>query len=96
MASQTLGTDNDHNDRVRRAESFARAVDSTRSDFAAFQAALTSLEKCLRELWSTLNLRPTFNEPFGALFTEQKQLCEATYHLLDGLVSRYDRYLNLV
>ena len=96
MASQTLSMSDGHNDRVRIAESFSRTLDCARGDFAAFQAALTSSEKHLQNLWSTLNLYPTFDEAFGALFTEQKGLCEATRSLLDGLVSRYDRYLNLV
>ena len=96
MASETLSTSDNHNDRVRSAETFARIVDRTRGDFVAFQAALTSLEKHLQNLWSTLNLRPTFDESFGALFTEQKGLCETTRSLFDGLVSRYDRYLTLV
>ena len=96
MASQTLSASSDHNERVRTAEAFSRVVDRTRVDFAAFQAALTSLEQVLQYLWSTLNLRPTFNESFGAQFAQQKQHCEVTRYLLDGLVSRYDRYLNLV
>ena len=96
MASETLDTSDNHNERVRDAEGLARTMDYTRSDFATFQAAFTSLEKHLQDLWSTLNLHPTFSESFGALFAEQKELCEGTRHLLDGLVSRYDRYLTLV
>ena len=85
MASKTLSTSDDHNDRVRSAENSTRLVDCTRGDFTVFQAALTSLEQALQYLWSTLKLRPTFNESFGAQFTQQKQLCEATYYLLDGV-----------
>ena len=96
MASQTLSTTGNHNDRVRSAEIFARVIDRTRGDFVAFQTALTSLEKHLQILWSTLSLRLTCEESFGALFTEQKGPCETTRTLFDGLVGRYDRYLTLV
>ena len=96
MASQTLDTSDNHNERVRDAEDYARAIDCTRGDFATFQAALTSLEKYLRDLWTTLDTHPSFSESFGALFAEQKELSEGTRYLLDGLVSRYDRYLTLV
>ena len=96
MVSQTLGTVENHNKRVRSAENVARAVDRARGDFVAFQATVTSSEEHLRDLWSMLNLRPTFNESFDALFTKQKGLCKVTRQLLDSLVSQYDRYLTLV
>src|SRR5258708_31382279 len=96
MVSKTLDTSDDLNNRVLSVEYDAGVLDRTRGDFVAFQAALTSLERHLQNLWSTMNPRPTFDESFGALFTEQRELCEVTSYLLDSLLSRYDRYLTLV
>ena len=96
MVSKTLDASHDIHDRVLSVEHDAGVLDLTRGDFMALQAALTSLERHLQDLWSTLNLRPTFDESFGPLFTEQRELCEVTRYLLDSLLSRYDRYLTLV
>ena len=96
MASQTLDMSDNHNDRLQNTEKYARAVDRARGDFVAFQAAVTSLERRLEDLWSTVTPRSTFHESFNTLFTEQKEHCKVTGHLLDSLVIRYDRYLTLV
>ena len=96
MASYTLDMSDDHSRRVRRTENYSRVVDRSRGDFLASQASLTALEKYLHNLCNTLNLRPTFNESFVALFAEQREYFEATHHLFDSMVSRYDRYLTVV
>lgn len=96
MVSRTLDKRSDHEDRVKSAESSARTVDRTRADFVAFQAALTPLEKLLQDLWSTSNHRSTSNKSSIIIFAEQKEQCKVTGHVLDSLVSRYDRYLTLV
>jgi len=96
MASRSLGGVTDHNARVRSAEDYAGSVDVMRGDFIAFKDALVSLEQYFQQMWSLLSLDPNISESLGALFTEQKKSCEATSHLLDNIVSRYDRYLNLV
>lgn len=96
MVSKTLDASDSLNDRVLSVEYDAGVVDRTRGDFVAFQTALISLERHLRDLWSTLNLRPTFDESFGVLFTKQRELCEVTRYLSDSLLSRYNRYLTLV
>ena len=96
MISKTLNPSDELNHRVLSVEYDAGVLDRTRGDFMAFQAALTSLERHLQDLWSTLNLRPTLDESCSALFTEQRELCEVTRCLFDSLLSRYDRYLTLV
>jgi len=67
-----------------------------KGDFMAFQSALKLLEQYFQYIWCTLKLNPATRESLGALFIEQKNYCEATGHLLDRFVSRYDRFLNLV
>lgn len=96
MVSKTFNTNDDLKNRVLNLEYDAGVLDRTRGDFIALHAALTSLERHLQDLWSTLNRRPTFDELFGALFKEQRELCEVTRCLYDSLLSRYDRYLTLV
>jgi hypothetical protein len=61
-----------------------------------FQSALTSLEKFFQDLWCTMNLDPNIGESLGALLTKQKRHSEVTSLVLDNVVSRYDRFLNLV
>jgi len=95
-ASRSLDGVTDHNTRVRSAENYAGTADMMRGDFIAFKHALASLEQYFQQIWSLLSLDPNISESLGALFTEQKNSCEATSHLLDNIVSRYDRYLNLV
>jgi len=96
MVSQTLDNSADHNRRVQIAELSARLADCTRGDFMALRSALNSLEQYFQDLWCTLKLDPATGEPLSALFLEQKKYCEVTGHFLDSLVSRYDRFLNLV
>jgi hypothetical protein len=95
MASQTLDSTSDHEARVRQAEFSTRSVDYTKGDFTTLRLALASVEEC-RHLWDTLNLNKTIRESLSALFMEQQKRCEVTANLLDNLVSRYDRFLNLV
>ena len=96
MISKTFNTNDHLNNRVLSLEYDTGVLDRTRGDFIALHAALTSLERHLQDLWSTLNLRLTFDESLGALFKEQRELCEVTRCLYDSLLSRYDRYLSLV
>ena len=96
MASRTLDSGADHNVRVRAAEAFARFADMTRGDFTIFKNSLVSLERYFRDLRSPLNLDSHIRGSLSVSFTEQKERCEATSHLLDNVVSRYDRFLNLV
>ena len=86
----------DHGDRVRNAETAASIADTLRGDFAAFKSALIPLEGYFRDLWASMKFDPTTKESLVALFTEQKKRCEVTGHLLDNIVSRYDRFLGLV
>ena len=96
MASEMLDSSVDHNVLVRAAEGDARLADMIKGDFMVFQSALTSLEEYLHEFWRTLNLDPAVKEQLGALFMKQRKECEATNLLYANLVSRYDRFLNLV
>ena len=95
MAAQTLDSASDHEVRVRQAEFHARSVDYTKGDFATLRSALTSVEEC-HNLWNTLKLDLRVRASLSARFKEQKQRCQVTANLLDNLVSRYDRFLNLV
>ena len=95
MAAQTLVNTSDHEARVRQAEINARSVDYTKGDFTTLQLALASVEEC-HNLWNTLKLYPGVKESLSPLFMEQKRRCQVTANLLDNLVSRYDRFLNLV
>jgi hypothetical protein len=92
----TLGSGADHNDRVRIAEDHARSADMTRGDFTAFKNALIPLEKYCQDVCSMFNLNSNMRESLGAPFAELNIRCEVTSHLLDNVVSRYDRSLNLV
>src|SRR5260221_272667 len=96
MATRTLDSDADHNASVRTAELDARVADMMKGDFMVFQSALTSLEEYLQHFWRILNLDPAVKESFGVLFTKQRKEFEATSLLHDNIVSRYDRFLNLV
>jgi hypothetical protein len=96
MASRTLNSDADHDSRVRDAEIHARVADRLRGDFKAFQSALTSLEEYLQSFWRILKLDPAVKESLDALIMEKRKQCEAIDLLLDSIVSRYDRFLNLV
>ena len=95
MAAQTLESTSDHEARVRQAEINARSVDYTKGDFTTLRLALASAEEC-QNLWSTLKLYPSARRSLSPLFMEQRQRCLVTANLLDNLVSRYDRFLNLV
>ena len=86
----------DHNYDVRVVESFARYADIMSGDFIAFKHALVSLEQYLQDPCSLLNLDSDIRESLSASFAEQKRYCEVTSHLLNNVVSRYDRFLNLV
>jgi len=96
MASVALQGSDDHYHRVRRAETSARIADMLRGDFAVFQSALLPLERYFQDLWSMINFSPDIRASLGALFVEQKKRCEVTGHLLDNIVSRYDRFLGTV
>jgi hypothetical protein len=71
-------------------------ADMIRGDFMVFQSALTSLEEYLQDFWRILNLDPAIKESLGALFMEQRKQCEVIESSFDNVVSRYDRFLNLV
>ena len=96
MASRILDSSADHDARVRIAEGDVRATDMTKGDLVVFQSALTSLEIYFQRIWNTLELDNDSKWPLLALLVEQKQYCEVTSLRLDNLVSRYDRFLNLV
>ena len=96
MASNTLDGGGDHDARVRIAEVDARVADMIRGDFMAFQFALTSLEKYLQDFLRILRLDPAIEESLGALFMELRRQCEVPSLLFDSVVTRYDRFLNLV
>ena len=96
MASDTLDSGGDHDARVRVAEESARGADMIRGDFMAFQSALTSLEEYLQDFYRILSLDPAVKESLGALFMELRRKCEVPSRLLDSVVTRYDRFLNLV
>ena len=96
MALKTLDSSADHHQRVRKAEIMARTADQTRGDLLVFQDALTASEQYFRDNWCRLNLNPATRESFGALFAEQKQQCVVTSRVYDSLVTRFDRFLNLV
>jgi hypothetical protein len=96
MSSRSLDSSADHEDRVRTAEVDVRLADEMRCDFMTFRLALTSLEKYFQDLWCTMKLDSNIGESLGALLIEQKRHSEATSLILDSVVSRYDRFLNLV
>jgi hypothetical protein len=96
MSSRLLDSSTDHEERVRRAEADATVADEMRYDFITYRLALKSLEKYFQDLWCTMKLDPNIGESLGALLTEQKKHSEATSLVLDSVVSRYDRFLNLV
>ena len=96
MASRTLDSGDDHIDRVRDAEAFARYADMTRGDFNVFKRAFVSLEQIFQGSKSPFIFEPHVKESLNASFTEKKELCEVTSHLFDNVVSRYDRFLDLV
>jgi hypothetical protein len=96
MSSRSLDSSADHDDRVRSAEVEIRLADEMRYDFMTFRLALTSLEKYFQDLWCTMKLDPNTGESLCALLTEQKKHSKATSLILDSVVSRYDRLLNLV
>ncbi len=93
MTSRTL---DDHNDRVRAAEAIASHTNRTRGDFIIFRKAFVSLEQSFRGSKSPFLFNAHIRESLNASFTEQKELCEVTGHLFDNIVSRHDRFLNLV
>ena len=96
MATRTLDSSGDHDTRVRTAELDASLADMIRGDYMAFKAALTSLEENLQDFWRILNLDPAIKESLCAMLMERRKQCEVVSLLLDNIVSRYDRYLNLV
>ena len=96
MASRTLASDDDHIGRVRAAEAFARHADMTKGDLIIFMKAFGSLEQYFRESRSPFTFDPPTRESLNALFTEKKDRCEVTRYLFDNIVSRYDRFLDLV
>ena len=96
MATRTLDSGGDHEARVRTAELGARLSDMARGDFMAFKAALTSLEEKLQEFWQILHLDIAIKESLCAMLMERRKQCEVTSLLFDNVVSRYDRFLNLV
>lgn len=96
MATRTLDGDGDLGARVRTAEQCASIADNERGSFMAFQAALTSLEGKLQDFWRILNLDPAIKEALCAMIIEQRKQCEVISLLLNNVVSRYDRLLNLV
>ena len=96
MASITLDSSADHHQRVQNAENMARTADQARGNLLAFQDALTASEQYFRDNWCELNLDPATRESFGALFAEQKQQFVVTSRVYDSLVTRFDRFLNLV
>jgi len=96
MASRALNNDADHDSRVRAAEISSRITDAAMGDFKVFRSALKSLEGYLQDFWWILNLDPAIKESLDALIMEKMMQCEVIDLLLDNLVSRYDRFLNLV
>src|SRR5258706_3591080 len=96
MTSRTLDGGDDHHGRVRAAEAFASHADRTRGDFVVFRKAFVSLEQSFRGSKFPFTFNAHIRESLNASFTEQKELCEVTSHLFDNIVSRYDRFLNLV
>ena len=96
LASRTLDSSADLNDRVRHAELTARVSDMTRGDFLAFQSALTSLEEYLQDFCRILSLDPAVEELFSAMCMEQRKRCEVPNLLFANIVTRYDQFLNLV
>ena len=96
MATRTLDSGGDHDARVRTAELGVRLADMIRGDFMAFKAALTSLEENLQDFWRILNLDPAIKESLCAVLMERRKQCEVISILFDNIVSRYDRFLNLV
>jgi hypothetical protein len=96
MASRIVDSGADHNYKVRVVEGFARYADMMRGDFHTFKDAVVSLEQYLQNLWSLLNLDSNVRESLGASFVEQRKRGEVIGHLLGNIVSRCDRFLNLV
>ena len=95
MAAQTLDKGSDHDKHVRSTENLVRAIDRTRGNFSNFQLAFVSVEKC-QELRHMLNLDQTARDSLDALFMQQKMRLKATGQLFDNILSRHDRFLNLV
>jgi len=96
MPSRYLDKTANHEDRVRTAEKNATLADELKGDVKAFQSALISLEKYFQGFWDTMNFDPDTRESLCALITEQRNHGEVTSHLVDNIVTRYDRFLNLV
>ncbi len=95
MVSETLDY-RDHNARVQVAEREAIVADMISGDFMIFQSALASSEKFLQDFFRILSLDPAAKESLGALFMGLRKKCEVHSLLLDSVVRRYDRFLNLV
>jgi len=96
MPSRSLGNTANHEKRVWAGERITTLADEVKGDFRAFQSALISLERYFQGLGDTMNLDPKTIESLGELITEQKIHCEVTSHLVDNIVTRYDRFLNVV
>ena len=97
MASRSLTSDvDDHDSRVRLAEINSRIADTTRGDFKAFRSALESLMGHLQDFWCILKLDPAIKESLDALIMKNKMQCEVIDLLWENVISRYDRFLNLV
>ena len=96
MTSRTLASGDDHNGRVRAAEAFARHADMTRGDLIIFMKAFRSLEQYFRDSRSPFTFDSHTRESLNATLAEQKDRCEVPRCLFDNIVSRYDRFLDLV
>ncbi len=96
LAMKTLDNSADHKKLVQIAELDARLSDMIRGDFLTFQSALTSLGEYLQDFCRILNLDPAIKKSFGELCMEQRKRCEVLSLLFASIVTRYDRFLNLV
>jgi endonuclease III len=96
MTSRSLAAGSNHEARIKSTEAGATLVDQTRCDVRTFQAALIESAKQCQKVANLLNLDIDGIESLISAFSELERKCMDVVRTLDSLVSRYDRFLNLV
>ena len=96
MTSKILAGGPNHKTRVESAEIHASRVDQTKCDAQIFRAALIESAKQCQKIAHLLRIDPTCEEFLASAFSELERQCIDLESIFDSLVSRYDRFLNLV
>jgi len=96
MTSKILAVGPNHKTRVESAEIHASRVDQTRCDAHIFRTALIESAKQCQKMSHLLRIDSTCEEFLASAFSELERRCMDIESIFDSLVSRYDRFLNLV